>query len=166
MPSQGRNSHLWLGAWEQPHAAYSHGLRVTQAPVLGLTESGGWGSLDLLAICHLQWQFKECFLFKLGKDWHFLKGTYLKHRAQMWEGTTQLNVSTCLASQKVSSSSFPVTYTLESPLVNLNCSTLVLPVLELHTVLCLTVFTQHNDSRSILFLLPIIYSHYMDIFLN
>ena len=23
MPSQGRNSHLWLGAWEQPHAAYS-----------------------------------------------------------------------------------------------------------------------------------------------
>lgn len=54
MPSQGRNSHLWLGAWEQPHAAYSHGLRVTQDPVLGLTESGGWGSLDLLAICHLK----------------------------------------------------------------------------------------------------------------
>lgn len=54
MPSQGRNSHLWLGAWEQPHAAYSHALRVTQEPVLDLTESRGWGSLDLLAICHLQ----------------------------------------------------------------------------------------------------------------
>lgn len=32
MPSQGRNFHLWLGAWEQPHAAYSHGLRVAQDP--------------------------------------------------------------------------------------------------------------------------------------